>query len=156
MPIGFGIPEATIWEKLHAQQQPSQDVVNSHLSSDLDDLVITPTIYGERHCPDSRGSAGNIHSQNISLASVYHSLCRGLVSNLHSMMSASVLRAAGISRIIGSGTVMTKNAAIRREVERLYNMTLVMSEQSEADAAFGAAMAMRSAYLSQSNADNSS
>lgn len=151
--IGFGIPEATIWDKLHALQPPLPPADAANIASEPlaglspDDLVISPTIYGERHCPDTRGSASNIHSKNISLSSVYHALCHGLVANLHAMMSSDVLHAAGIRRIVGSGTVIVKSAAIRREIEHLYDLHLVTGEQSETDAAVGAAMAMRMAHL---------
>ena len=50
--------------------------------------------------------------------------------------------AAGVKRIICSGTAVMKNSIVRREIEMQYKLPLVMSEGCEADAAVGAALAL--------------
>jgi len=56
------------------------------------------------------------------------------------MMPREMLLKAGVQRIIGSGSVITKNHIIKKEVETCYNLPLsvTMSE----DSAFGAALAL--------------
>jgi hypothetical protein len=45
-------------------------------------LEIIPTLLGERHNPEVRGSASNIDPSNLALGSVTRSLCQGIVANL--------------------------------------------------------------------------
>ena len=60
------------------------------------------------------------------------------------MMSQDVLLAAGVKRIVGSGTALVKNSVLQKEIEKLYMLPLVLCKGSEADAAVGAALAMLS------------
>ncbi len=57
------------------------------------------------------------------------------------MMSQDFLRRHGVQTIIGSGTALVKNKLIQQEIEAQYQLPLVLSEDSSADAAVGAAMA---------------
>ena len=129
---GLGIPEVKIWEKLHSLGQENPET----------DLEIIPTVYGERHRPTQRGSVSNITPSNTTLGSVFTALCRGLITNLHSMMSQDFLLAAGVQRIVGSGTAVMKNALLRQEIERQYKLPLVLTEDVDADAAVGVAVAL--------------
>ena len=45
--------------------------------------------------------------------SVFAALCRGLITNLHNMMSQDVLRRNGVQRIVGSGTALVKNKLLQ-------------------------------------------
>jgi len=56
------------------------------------------------------------------------------------MMPRELLLKAGIKRIIGTGSVITKNHIIKKEIETCFNLPLsvTMSE----DSAFGAALAI--------------
>lgn len=56
------------------------------------------------------------------------------------MMPREILLQAGIQRIIGSGSVITKNYIIKKEIENSFNLPLYI-EMPE-DSAFGAALAM--------------
>ena len=164
--LGFGVPESKIWDKLHAltdaepgQNSTSQNNHNNSVTSSNSslatsptgatpggsggtELVIVPTIFGERHSPGQRASVTNITSQNTTLSCVYTSLCRGVIDNLHSMMSQDCLLAAGVTRIVGSGTTILKNVVLRREIERSYKLPLTLCPGSDADAAVGAALAL--------------
>ena len=132
MPSGLGVPSHKIWDRIHALGVESADT----------DIQITPTIYGERHNPNQRGCVENITPLNVSLGSVYTALCRGLINNLHGMMSQDFLLAAGVQRIVGSGTAIMKNTIMQKEIENQYKLPLNLCEGSEADSAVGAALAV--------------
>ena len=106
------------------------------------DLEICPTLFGERHNPKQKANVSNITALNTTLGSVYSALCKGVIENLHSMMSQDCLLAAGIRRIIGSGTAITKNILLQEHIRQQYKLPLELSEGSHADAATGAAYAM--------------
>ncbi len=135
IPPGLGVPEAKIWERIHCLGE-------DYIQNGDDPLSISPTVYGERHLPNQRASVSNITPFNTTLGSVYSALSRGLITNLHSMMSQDFLLAAGVQRIVGSGTAVVKNKKIQQEIEQQYKLPLVLSEESEADAAVGAALAV--------------
>ena len=131
---GRGVPESDIWNRLLTLAQEPD--------SRRSDLDITPTLFGERHSPGKHAQVLNITMTNISVGSVFYSLCKGLISNLHSMMSQDCLHAAGIKQIIGSGTALVRNSVLREQIEEHYKLPLVLSEESHADAAVGVALAM--------------
>ena len=134
MLAGLGVPEAQIWGKLSLLGQDSNAA---------SDLVICPTIFGERHAPNQRASVTNVTPQNLLLGSVFRSLCTGVIANLHGMMSRDFLTDAGVTRLICSGTALKKNVILQNELESQFDLPLVMSsEVSDADAAVGAALAM--------------
>lgn len=56
------------------------------------------------------------------------------------MMPREILLKAGIQRIIGSGSVITRNQIIKKEIENCFNLPL--SVEMAEDAAFGAALAL--------------
>ena len=135
---GMGVPEGKIWEKLHALGEEGS---GEEETSD-DDLIVIPTLFGERHTPDQRASVSNITPHNTGLRCVHKALCRGIVTNLHDMMSQDCLLAAGVNRIVGSGTVLTRSSLIRQEILRQYMLPLELGQDSGADAAVGSALAM--------------
>lgn len=51
-----------------------------------------------------------------------------------------MLLSAGIQRIIGSGSVFTKNDIMKQEIENVYELPLFI--ETPEDSAFGAALAM--------------
>lgn len=56
------------------------------------------------------------------------------------MMPREMLLKAGIQRIIGSGSVITKNHIIKEEIENCFNLPLCI--QMAEDSAFGVALAI--------------
>ena len=58
------------------------------------------------------------------------------------MMPQEVLSSNNIQRIVGSGTALMRNKLLQQEIERQYKLPLVMCEDSKADAAVGAALAV--------------
>ncbi|XP_074641143.1 sedoheptulokinase-like [Tubulanus polymorphus] len=128
--LGLGVPEGKIWERVLALGHECQD----------SDLEIIPTIYGERHKPDQVASVSHITTENISLGSVYRSLCKGIIKNLHDMFPCRVLKQQRVQRIVGSGSALTKNHVLQKEVEAQYSLPVVYG--NGADAAVGVALAM--------------
>lgn len=102
------------------------------------DLQIIPTLQGERHQPDQRGSVTGLNMNNMSLGKVFRALCSGLVQNLHEMMPNTYLEDHGIKRIIASGSGVTKNPIVQQEVKRFYKTPMVNGDRC--DSALGAAL----------------
>lgn len=103
-------------------------------------LSVCPTLFGERHRPEQRGSVTHIAASDLSLGHVTRALCHGVVQNLHSMMPSQRLGEAGTKRILASGNALSRNEVLRQEVERMYPFPVVYGK--EMDAAVGAALVM--------------
>ncbi|XP_013781427.1 sedoheptulokinase-like [Limulus polyphemus] len=133
--LGLGVPENKIWERIlmTAQEEASES-----------NLTIIPTIYGERHLPDQRASVIHIDPLCLTIGKVSRALCKGLVANIHSMMPPDKLHEAGIQRIVGSGTALTKNVVLQKEVEKQFDLPVVYGSGN--DAAAGAALAVLRYY----------
>lgn len=56
------------------------------------------------------------------------------------MMPGEMLHKAGIQRIIGSGSIISKNHVIKTEIEKCFKLPLVI--ETPEDSAFGAALAV--------------
>ncbi|XP_069800484.1 sedoheptulokinase isoform X2 [Dendropsophus ebraccatus] len=115
-------------------------VISAALSVNDTHLTICPTLYGERHSPHSQASVSNLTSANLSLGHVTRALCRGIIENIHSMLPSHRLKESGIKRIIGSGSALARNAALKQEVERVFPFPIVYGK--DVDSAVGAAMVM--------------
>lgn len=103
-------------------------------------LKVVPALWGERHIPDQRGYVRNITSHNISLGDVGVALCRGLVENVQEMMSREFLQLYGVQRIVGTGSALIRNQVLQKQVELVFGLPLVLSENT--DASTGAALAL--------------
>ncbi|KAK7925689.1 hypothetical protein WMY93_007999 [Mugilogobius chulae] len=129
--LGAEIPESSIYEKL----------IGCALTQNTNDLNVLPTIFGERHSPLCFGKVTNISPSNLSLGNVTRALCRGIISNLTSMMPAIYLHQAGVTRIVGSGTALARNQVLRQEVEKAFSQISVVYGQNT-DSAVGVAMVL--------------
>ena len=103
-------------------------------------MTICPTLYGERHLPSQRGSVENLTAGNLSLGDISRAMCRGIITNLHRMMSREDLIERGVTRIIGCGSALLRNPVLMQELESVFKMPVVYRQRG--DAAEGAAMAM--------------
>lgn len=65
-------------------------------------------------------------------------VCTGIVANLATMMPPPMLLAAGVKRIMGSGSALSRNEALRQEVERAFPFPVVYGK--DVDSAVGVAM----------------
>lgn len=142
--FGIQIPDDQIWDRLIllANQVPTTD------------LVIAPTLQGERHKPDQRGSVLGLNMNNMGLGKIFRALCHGLVSNLHDMMPNTYLEDHGIQRIIASGSGVTKNPIVQQEVKKLYKTPIVYGDRC--DSALGAALCAINFLLQSNSAMNTS
>lgn len=130
--LGLETSESNIYPK----------VISAALSVDDAHLTICPTLFGERHSPDSHASVSHLTSADLSLGHVTRALCRGIIENIHSMLPSHQLIESGIQRIIGSGSALARNAALKQEVERVFPFPIVYGK--DVDSAVGAAMVMAS------------
>uniref|UniRef100_A0A3P8WCN0 Sedoheptulokinase n=1 Tax=Cynoglossus semilaevis TaxID=244447 RepID=A0A3P8WCN0_CYNSE len=110
------------------------------LRQESTDLRVTPTILGERHNPLSLGQVTNISTSNLSLGHVIRGLCHGVLDNIKSMMPAELLLQAGVTRIVGSGSALTRNEVLRQEAERAFSLPVVYGQN--ADSAVGVALVL--------------
>ncbi|XP_054873183.1 sedoheptulokinase [Amphiprion ocellaris] len=117
-----------------------EKLINSALSQETSDLMVNPTILGERHNPLCLGQVTNISASNLSLGHVIRALCHGIVSNVTSMMPAERLQQAGVRRIVGSGSALARNEVLRQEVEKAFPQEMVYGQN--ADSAVGVAMVL--------------
>jgi len=129
--LGVNVPQSKIWESalsagLEETQAPS--------------INILPTLFGERHSPEQKGLVTNINQGNLSLGEVTRSVCRGIIANLSGMMPPDMLKARGITRIVGSGACLTRNQVLQREIQEEYQLPVVFED--EGNACVGAAMAI--------------
>ena len=67
--LGLGVPKAKIWEKLGSLGAESAPT----------DLLIEPTIFGERHCPTKTASVTNIGPQNLALGGLLYLVNYGAI-----------------------------------------------------------------------------
>ncbi|XP_075710504.1 sedoheptulokinase [Rhinoderma darwinii] len=114
--------------------------ISAAVSANDTHLTICPTLFGERHSPDSHASVSNLTSAELSLGQVTRALCRGIIENIHSMLPSHQLKQSGIKRIIGSGSALARNAALKQEVEKIFPFPIVYGK--DVDSAVGAAMVM--------------
>jgi len=133
--LGCSVPQEKIWTT----------ALNAGMKElEVPSLITVPTIFGERHCPDQKGSVTNINQGNIGLGQVTRSVCRGVIENLASMMTPDMMRERGISRIVGSGACLIRNQVLQREIQEMYQMPVEFVE--EGNACIGAAMAVIDRY----------
>jgi len=62
------------------------------------------------------------------------------VENVEQMMSREFLDLHGVQRIVGTGSALLKNQVLQKQVEQVFGLPLVLSEN--ADASTGAALAV--------------
>lgn len=113
-------------------------LIECALSQPSTDLRVKPTLLGERHDPSSLAVVSHISASNLSLAHVTRAICTGIVANLGTMMHPHVMLAAGVKRIMGSGSALFRNEALKQEVERAFPFPVVYGK--DVDSAVGVAM----------------
>ena len=105
-------------------------------------LKIKPTIFGERHQPEERGSVVGITNSNTSLGQTFKALCDGVVDNLDRMMPSDFVKCNGVRRSLASGNVVAQNSIIQRRLEAVYQMLPIQYGQC-GNSAFGAAKVVK-------------
>ncbi|XP_071316719.1 sedoheptulokinase [Trachinotus anak] len=117
-----------------------EKLIGCALKQETSDLRVSPTILGERHNPLGLGQVTNISASNLSLGHVARALCHGVLDNITSMMPVERLQQAGVTRIVGSGSALTRNEVLRQEVEKVFPQPVVYRQN--ADSAVGVAMVL--------------
>ncbi|XP_061596946.1 sedoheptulokinase [Cololabis saira] len=128
--LGTEVSDSCLYEKL----------ICCALNQETSNLRVSPTILGERHNPLCLGQVTDISATNLSLGHVTRALCRGVLTNIISMMPADTLQRAGATRIVGSGSALTRNEVLRQEVEKAFPLPVVYGQN--ADSAAGVAMVL--------------
>ncbi|KAA0717340.1 Sedoheptulokinase [Triplophysa tibetana] len=126
--FGLEVSESGIYSQL----------IQSGMTHPDTDLTVTPTLLGERHDPSALASICQISPTNLSLGFVTRAVCRGIIQNIATMMPPENLQAAGVKRIIGSGSALSCNAVLKQEVEAVFPFPVVYGK--DVDSAFGVAM----------------
>ncbi|XP_062341298.1 sedoheptulokinase [Osmerus eperlanus] len=117
-----------------------EQVIRCALSQESSDLRVSPTLLGERHSPHRLGQVADIATSNLSLGHVTRAVCHGILENLTSMMPPVSLLAAGVERIMGSGSALSRNEVLRQEVEKAFPVPVVYG--GDVDSAVGVAMVL--------------
>ncbi|KAM9210241.1 sedoheptulokinase isoform 2-T2 [Dugong dugon] len=138
--LGLEVEESTVYSHMIQAAAQQEDTC----------LTITPTVLGERHLPDQLASVTRISSSGLSLGHVTRALCRGIVQNLHSMLSFQRLKEWGVERVIGSGSALSRNEVLKQEVQRAFPFPWSFGQ--DVDAAVGAALVMLRRNLNQKEA----
>ncbi|XP_041864968.1 sedoheptulokinase [Melanotaenia boesemani] len=128
--LGVELSNSGLYEKL----------IHCALNQETSDLMVSPTLLGERHSPLCLGQVTNISTSNLSLGHVIRGLCRGVLTNITSMMPAETLQQAGVRRIVGSGSALNRNEVLKQEVEKAFPLQVVYGQN--ADSAVGVAMVL--------------
>ncbi|CAB3359912.1 Hypothetical predicted protein [Cloeon dipterum] len=126
--LGFSVPQDKVWTRI-------LDLGAAHESTTLE---ITPTLLGERHNPEVRGTVSNIDQSNLGLGCVTRALCQGVIANLLKMMPKEFLVSHGVDRIVGVGSALTRNPVLQSEVSKQYALPLEVL--TGGDAALGAGL----------------
>ncbi|XP_017315463.1 sedoheptulokinase [Ictalurus punctatus] len=133
--FGVEVSDSEVYSKL----------IECALTQPSTDLRVTPTLLGERHDPSSLAVVSHISPTNLSLAHVTRAVCAGIVANLAAMMPPHVLLGAGVKRIMGSGSALSRNEALRQEVEQTFPFPVVYGQ--DVDSAVGVAMVFNDKLL---------
>ena len=123
--------ESALWTKVI-------EASNDTLGDGQNDAYVTATLFGERHDPGAKMSIGNVQPGSGSLGRMYRSLCKGLASNLGTMLSGDRLREHGVERILGCGSCLGRNPGLVQAIRDEYGLEVILVENG--DSAFGAAL----------------
>ena len=80
------VTQDEIWSKI-------KDAAASAPLSPTSGLTFDPTLFGERHAPDRRGTLAGIGPENcLNIGSVVNSIYQGIADNLSSMCTPDMLK----------------------------------------------------------------
>lgn len=101
------------------------------------ELVVTPTIFGERYKRTTGGKINGIGPCNFSLGEIHRALSKGIIANLHSLVPPSVLDNREV--IVGNGNGLRLNTLMQQCVRDVMRLPLELNDHQE-EAALGAAI----------------
>lgn len=108
--------EATVWSRLEQLYADRSHSKPASVQSPLPLVTIDPLLNGERHDPARAASASGLTGaalEQLALSDLYRSTCDGLTRNLSRMMPPPLLRRAGVRRLLGTGSALARNSALR-------------------------------------------
>ena len=105
---------------------------------------MVPSFFGERSVPGPDSPYGGasltgLRRTTFTLPAMYSACCEGIAQILADFMPASVLRAAGVTRLVGGGGALARSEVLRRAVQRVFGLPVHVSSEHRADAAVGVA-----------------
>jgi sedoheptulokinase len=119
----------TLWSRLIELGLQSSTIIEN----------FSAALFGERHDPSMSASITNIRSINMSqlndIGSVFRSICQWIIKNLFEMLGKD---SSTIKSIIGTGSALTRNPLLQRELKERVQCQVILNEHS--DAAYGAAL----------------
>ncbi|KAK6190764.1 hypothetical protein SNE40_002558 [Patella caerulea] len=128
--FNVGVSENDVWEKL--LKEGENVTLDEHLE-------VKPTLFGERHAPSEFGTILGLTPKNFNLPQLFNSICFGLIKNAQAMMPVEFLKSHNIEKIMGSGSVLSRNPLIRNHIKDLFkDFTFV--DGLDCDSATGAAL----------------
>lgn len=130
-----------IWSKLIEQLDDSD--------GDADpDTQFVATLFGERHCPDSRASLFNI-SPDLSVKKLFKLICHGLIDNIFTMLPIEKLKSTfKVSEIRGTGQSLARNPYLVQYLEeKAHQKGLKVSIEPQCDAQVGAVLMVYKSFL---------
>jgi sedoheptulokinase len=132
--LGLDLPDKNIiYKKLDAMA----------LNCDGSPLDVCSSFLGERHNSSLKGSIRSVDLSNFSLQNLSAAVMVSILRNLKDMMPAELLSSR--KRIIGSGNGIRRLKAMHKFAEEIFDMPVIVNEESE-EAALGAALLAAGSY----------
>ncbi|XP_074597243.1 sedoheptulokinase-like [Brevipalpus obovatus] len=130
-----------IWSKLlnHLDDSDGDSELNAQFVA---------TLFGERHCPNSRASLSNI-SADLSVQKLFKLICQGLIDNIFTMLSIEELKSTfKVSEIRGTGQSLARNPYLFQYLkEQAHQKGLKVSIEPQCDAQVGAVLMVYKSFL---------
>ncbi|XP_054166599.1 sedoheptulokinase-like [Oppia nitens] len=123
---GIKVPDNQIWHKIFQLHQNQETDISDN------NLLVKPTLFGERHDPSLKASIVNI-SKNVKINKIIEAFCNGIIDNVFEMMPIEYIKENNITQVIGTGTVLIKNPIMRGMLETKLEIPIVYIENSDAD-----------------------
>ena len=142
------ISEEKVWSMLI--EMGMKNLKDDDESSINDFLICKPVLFGERHDKQTFASISNIKVSNLNIASIFNSICKGIIQNLCDMITFEFLfKVFKCKRVICTGSGVTRNPILKHYVEKIFrnemeNFDLIF--KSSSDSAIGAAYFLRDFY----------
>lgn len=114
---GVQMSEAQVWTKLASICEKENDK-KKHISSTLH---IQPTLFGERHLPESDFQLTEVRFEFPKLAELTRKLCDSLLANIFDMMALSREECQKTKNIVCTGNVMAKNEVLQAAFGEIIN-----------------------------------
>ena len=120
------VSDNQIWNTIFKSHQNDLAHIN------MREIIVKPTLFGERHNPGLKGSIVNI-SNSFELIELMEAFCKGLIDNIFEMMTIEYLESMGVKQVIGTGSALLKNPILRDALEKKLNIPVIYIDGNDAD-----------------------